>query len=173
MRSPSNCGCELQTNKEGPQEADFTAGCLTKKCYRTINVVTRLYIFEGRDCLISGLHIRCRFYTERACVEDKALGMEPERRCRCGPVDKGMTQFFHHLTYQDRQVFHNHGCQQSLSRAVRGSEDTDCKDDILYLRRFRISKDQPWQFWPFCERHMLDAKKGGAQMESDSRANEA
>jgi hypothetical protein len=89
MRSPSNCGCELQTNKEGPQEADFTAGCLTKKCYRTINVVTRLYIFEGRDCLISGLHIRCRFYTERACVEDKALqGWNLSAAAGAGPWTK-------------------------------------------------------------------------------------
>jgi len=69
------------------------------------------------------------------------------------------------LTDEDRRRLEGHGCQQTLSSDVRAPEEADCSGEILYLCRFRLTADQPWQEWPLCELHERKALKTGGQME--------
>jgi len=61
------------------------------------------------------------------------------------------------LTDEDRRGFEGTGCQQTLSSEIREPEKTDCKGEILYVCRSRITTDQPWQEWPLCESHAQEA----------------
>lgn len=74
--------------------------------------------------------------------------------------------FVRALTDEDRRRFADTDCQQELSRRVRGQpEGDDCKEEILYVYRYRHIITEPWREWPLCELHKQKVMKAGAQLE--------